>query len=219
MPIDIVNSEIQAFLNQSYLPLDEEMETFRKIGENDNVPIILKETEELLATLLELKKPKKILEIGTAIGYSACFFAKFCSEAEIYTIEHDEFAYTAAIRNIKKAGVEDRVHTYFGDGQEQIEKIRDQGINGFDFVFIDASKSSYKRFMESSIEVSETGAVIVSDNILIHGLTVFEEIDPKKKHRTHRKKMREYLEFITHDKRLSTTLMALGDGVAVSILR
>lgn len=219
MPIDIVNSEVQAFLNQKYKPLDEKMEDFRRIGENDNVPIILRETEELLATLLKLKKPKKILEIGTAIGYSACFFAKFCEKAEIYTIENDEFAYTAAIRNIKKAGVDNRVHTYFGDGEEQIEKIRDQGINGFDFVFIDASKSNYKRFMESSIEVSDSGAVIVSDNILIHGLTVFEKLDPKKKHRTHRKKMREYIDFIKHDKRLSTTLMALGDGVAVSILR
>ena len=95
----------------------------------------------------------------------------------------------------------------------------DQGINGFDFVFIDASKSNYKRFMESSIDVSDSGAVIISDNILIHGLTVFEKLDPKKKHRTHRKKMREYIDFIKHDKRLSTTLMALGDGVAVSILR
>ncbi|MDY2959683.1 MAG: class I SAM-dependent methyltransferase [Hornefia sp.] len=219
MTIDIVNSEVRNFLNRSYTPLDSEMEKLRNIGENDNVPIILRETEELLATLLKLKKPKKILEIGTAIGYSACFFAKYCKDSQVYTIEHDEFAYTAAIRNIKKAGVDDRVHTYFGDGEEQIEKIRDQGINGFDFVFIDASKSSYKRFMESSIEVSSSGAVIVSDNILIHGLTVFEDMDPKGKHRTHRRKMREYIEFITHDKRLSTTLMAVGDGVAVSILR
>ncbi len=218
MSFYIVEPRIRDFLNESYEPIDGFMEEFRILGERDGVPIILKETEEFLSTLLKLKKPRKILEIGTAIGYSATFFAKSLPSSEVYTIENDEFAYTAAIGNFKRAGVDGKVFACFGDGQEQIEKLEDQGIVGFDFVFIDAAKNSYRRFMESCIPVCDPGAVIVTDNILIHGLTVVEELDPKKKHKTHRKKMKEYIDFITGNKCMETSLFSVGDGIAVSIL-
>lgn len=219
MSFYVVNPEIRDFLNNSHEPLDKFMKDFRVSAEHDGVPIILKETEELLSMLLRLKRPEKILEIGTATGYSATFFAKTCPGSEVYTIENDEFAYTEAIRNFKRAGVADTVRACFGDGREQIENLRDQGIVGFDFIFIDAAKNSYKRFMESSMEICRHGAVIVSDNILIHGLTVLEELDPKKKHKTHRKKMKEYIEFITGNDNLATSMFSVGDGIAVSILK
>lgn len=213
----IVDPDVQAFLNQKYRPLNEKLAALREIGEKDRIPIILKETESILSILLYLKKPSKILEIGTAIGYSAAFFSYAVPDAEIYTIDNDELCIRAARHNLEAAGASDHVHVLFGDGQEQIEKLRDGGTDGFDFVFIDAAKSHYRRFCESAIEVCRKDALIVSDNILIHGLTVSEERDPRKKHRTHMRKMREYLDFLCTDPRLSTTLMAPGDGLAVSI--
>lgn len=215
--MQIVNEEVRDFLNEKYRPLNESLRTFREIGEHDRIPIILKETEQILTTLLALKQPKRILEIGTAIGYSAAFFAYSCPQAEIYTIDNDEICMRAARQNLQAAGVSERVHLRFGDGQEQIEKLRDEGIRDFDLVFIDAAKSHYRRFCESAAEVCSDGALILSDNILIHGLTVSEDRDPRKKHRTHMRKMREYLDFLCTDPRFTTSLLAEGDGLAVSI--
>ncbi|MDD7020790.1 O-methyltransferase [Hornefia butyriciproducens] len=219
--MEMINADVQTFLNRYYRPVSDALVPFRETGEKDRIPIILKETESVLTMLLKLKKPARVLEIGTAIGYSAAFFALSCPEAEIYTIEKDELAYSAARLNVKRAGVSDRVHLLFGDGQEQIEKLRDRGIADVDFVFIDAAKSHYKRFLESALEICGDGAVIVSDNILMHGLTVFESAAPdgkhRRKHNTNRRKMREYLDFITRDPRMTTSLMTVGDGMAVTL--
>lgn len=218
--MDIIKKEVKGFLNQHY-DTQEVLLPFRKIGENNMIPIILKDTESILSMLLKLKKPVRILEIGTAIGYSAAFFAISCPNAEIYTIEKDEYAYTAAIRNLKKVGVSDRVHALFGEGQEQMEKLRDDGINDFDFVFIDAGKSHYKRFFQTAITICKNEAVIVSDNILMRGMTVYEsnatEGKKRRKHNTARKNMKEYLEYISKCQNFSTTFLAEGDGMAVTI--
>lgn len=217
--MNITNDLITEYINGFYRPVNDELAKLREIGERDRVPIILKETEVFLASVLALKKPKKILEIGTAIGYSALFFQAVCPNAEIHTIEKDENAFESAKHNIRSAGKESNIKCYIGDGQEQIEKIRDQGIHGFDFIFIDASKSHYKRFLETALEVAGPEALIVSDNILQKGMTVSEDYDTYKKHKTNIKKMREYVEFISNDRRLYTSLMSVGDGIAVSIYR
>lgn len=172
-----------------------------------------------LNTLLPLVKPKKILEVGTAIGYSALYYASVCPDAEIYTIEKDETALYAARHNISAAGKEGQIHTIFGDGQEQIEKLRDQGISGFDFVFIDAAKSHYKRFLDAALSVCCDGAVILSDNILQKAMTASDIYDPQNKHKTNIKRMREYLDYITNDKTLQTSLLSVGDGLAVTVYR
>lgn len=221
--MEIIKEEVREFLNQSYKPVSEVLLPFREIGENDSVPIILKDTESILTMLLKLKKPTRILEIGTAIGYSAAFFAICAPDSEIYTIEKDELAYTAARNNIKKVGVSDRVHILFGEGQEQIEKLKDKDITGFDFVFIDAGKSHYKRFLQTALTVCKDEALIVSDNILMHGMTVFEsdakEGKKRRKHSTNRKNMRDYIDYITSSREFSTTLLSDGDGMAITIYK
>lgn len=214
--MDITDTKVKEYINSFYKPVDECMISFRQFGERGMIPIILKETESTLAMILELQRPAKILEIGTAIGYSATFFALSCPDAVIYTIEKDEYAYKAAVSNVKNSGLSDRITLLLGDGQEQTEKLRDEGIRDFDFVFIDAAKSHYKRFLESAITVCHPGSIIVSDNILMHGMTVTEDCDPKDKHKSNIRKMRNYVEFICRDRRLKTTLFSLGDGLAVS---
>lgn len=217
--MNITNDIVTEYLTGFYKPVNEELSTLREIGEKDRVPIILKETEMYLNTLLPLVKPKKILEVGTAIGYSALYYASVCPDAEIYTIEKDETALYAARHNISAAGKEGQIHTIFGDGQEQIEKLRDQGISGFDFVFIDAAKSHYKRFLDAALSVCCDGAVILSDNILQKAMTASDIYDPQNKHKTNIKRMREYLDYITNDKTLQTSLLSVGDGLAVTVYR
>lgn len=216
---NITNDKVTEYICQYYHPVNEELAQLREIGEKDNVPIILKETEMILYTLLTLKRPAKILEIGTAIGYSSIFFATVCPNAEVYTIEKNEQMLQAARHNIKEAGLEDRVHSLFGDGQEQIEKLADQGIEGFDFVFIDAAKSHYRRFFDASLSVSVSGAILVSDNVLQRGMTVADEYDTHGKHKTNSRNMRQFVEYICNDSSLHTSLMSIGDGLAISTYR
>ena len=103
--------------------------------------------------------------------------------------------------------------------QEQEEKLSDSGIGDFDFVFIDGAKSHYRRFLDSALPLCRKGALIVSDNILMRAATVSEEYDTGRKHKTNRKKMREYVEYICSSRELETSLMSVGDGLAVSIYR
>lgn len=216
---NITNDKVTEYICQYYHPENGELAHLREIGERDNVPIILKETEMILTTLLNLKKPTKILEIGTAIGYSSIYFATMCPEAEIYTIEKNEQMLQAARHNIKEAGLDNRIHSLYGDGQEQIDKLRDQGICDFDFVFIDAAKSHYRRFFDAALSVSTPDAILVSDNVLQRGMTVADEYDTHGKHKTNSRNMREFVEYICNDPSMHTSLMSIGDGLAISTLR
>lgn len=216
---NITNDKVTEYICQYYHPVNEDLAHLREIGERDNVPIILKETEMILTTLLNLKRPAKILEIGTAIGYSSIYFATICPEAEIYTIEKNEQMLQAARHNIAESGFEGRIHSLFGDGQEQIEKLASQGIDGFDFVFIDAAKSHYRRFFDAALSVSAPDAILVSDNVLQRGMTVADEYDTHGKHKTNSRNMREFVEYICNDSSMHTSLMSIGDGLAISTLR
>lgn len=217
--MNITNDQITEYIDGYYRPLNEELRQLRESGESQHVPIILKDTEMLLGSLLELKNPAKILEIGTAIGYSSSYFAAKLPDVRVYTIERDETLTQIARGNIASLGLEDRVRVLFGDGQEQTEKLRDEGITGFDMVFIDAAKSHYRRFLDAALDVCAEGALIVSDNVLQRGSTVSDEYDPSGKHKTNIKKMREYVEYIFSAEYLSTSLLSVGDGVAISIFR
>jgi len=217
--MNITNDLITEYLNGYYRPASPELEELRAAGEADRVPIILRETEMYLNTLLSLVRPAKILEIGTAIGYSALYYSEKCPSAEIYTIEKDEIMLRAARHNMEAFGRQQRIHSLFGDGQEQIEKLRDQNIRDFDFVFIDAAKSHYKRFLDGALSVCRPGAVIVSDNILQKGMTASDIYDVQKKHKTNIRRMREYVDYISFDPTLETSLLSVGDGIAVTIYR
>lgn len=216
---NITNDLVDNYIWDYYAPVNESLGQLRSMGEKDRVPIIQKDTEMVLSSYLKLKQPKKILEIGTAIGYSGIYFATVCPDAEVYTIEKDETMLQAARHNFEVSGMNDRIHSLFGDGQEQIDKLRDQGIEDFDFIFIDAAKSHYKRFLEAALTVASQGALIISDNILMRGMTVSDEFDTFKKHKTNIRKMREYVNFICTQKDLDTSIMAVGDGLAVTFYK
>ena len=215
----ITNKIVTEYIHEFYKPVNETLSRLREEGEQHDIPIILKETENFLNFLLKLKKPVKILEIGTAIGYSAIYYATVCPEAEIYTVEKGDIMFETASENVKKAGLEDRIHIYHGDGEEGINSIYDEGIRGFDFVFIDAAKSHYKRFLDAALRVCEKDAIIVSDNVLQKGITACEIHDVYRRNRTRTKYMKQYLEYITGDERFETSLLSAGDGLALTIYR
>lgn len=215
--MNITNDKVTEYINGFYVPQNDNLAELRAASEKDRVPIILKETESILRTLLELKKPEAILEIGAAVGYSASFFASVCPAAKIATIEKDEMVYQKARDNIKKLGFEDRVSIFNGDGEKMIEFLRDNGDLRYDFVFIDAAKSHYKRFLEGAITVCKPGALIVSDNILMKAMTADDSFDKSGRHKTNIRKMREYVEFINDCEYLSTSIISCGDGLALSI--
>lgn len=216
---NITSDLVTEYIHGFYRPLSEPLGELREIGEADRVPIIQRETESYLNTLLSLCRPSKILEIGTAIGYSALYYAEKCPDARIFTVEKDEAMMQAAKHNIAAFAMEDRITCLLGDGQEQIEKLSDLGEKDFDFVFIDAAKSHYKRFLDAALSICRPGAVIVSDNTLMRGMTASETFDTHDKHRTNIRRMREYLDYITCDPTLETSLLAIGDGLAVTIYK
>ena len=215
--MDLIDVRVTEFIHGKYEAVDDRLLPFRRLGESARVPIILKETEQVLALLLELIRPSKILEIGGAIGYSASFFAWKCPGAHVWSAEYDENTFRAAERNIRRAGLSDRVHFRLGDGQEVTEKLRDEGLRDVDFVFLDASKSHYRRFLDAALTVCRPGALIVSDNIFQHGMTLSADFDPKDKHEANIRKMRDYVEYIFRDPQFTSALMAVGDGLAASV--
>ena len=109
--MNITNDLVTEYINHRYQPVNDRLDQLRQLGEQDNVPIILKETETFLNMVLALKRPQKILEVGTAIGYSSLYFAERCQKAEIYTIEKNEYAVNSARHNIAAAGLEHRIHS------------------------------------------------------------------------------------------------------------
>lgn len=212
----ITNEHVTAFFRDKYVPATEKLKQFRLLCTLENIHLIYPETETLLNILLKMKNPRRILEIGTGIGYSGAFFAQVCPEAEIDTVEKDLLTFREAEKNLRYCGLEGRVHTYLGDGQKVTEKLAEEGYR-YDFIFIDAAKSHYLRFLKSALVCAEKEALIVSDNILMHGMTADEDCDPRGKHKTNIRKMREYLDFITEDPCLETALLSTGDGVAVTL--
>lgn len=144
---NITNGEVTNYINGFYKPLNQQMEALRKSAEENHIPIILKETESFLEFVVKATTPRRILEIGTAVGYSAAFFA--CLGADVVTVEKSEEMAGIAAGNIKRLGLEEKVTILTGDGEEAIRQNMKKG-DLFDMVFIDAAKSHYKRFLDAS---------------------------------------------------------------------
>ena len=218
MERNITNDIVTEYINGFYQPASPELETLRLEAEAEKVPIILKETESFLRVMLSIAAPKRILEIGCAVGYSSMFFTAVTG-AQVVTIEKDPEMAAKASANIKRLGYEDKIRIVEGDGEEGVNALFEQGEEPFDMVFIDAAKSHYKRFLEASWKLCRQGTVVISDNVLFKARIASDIYDPTGKHKTNIKKMREYVDFITSDPRMETSIIACGDGVSVSKIK
>lgn len=178
------------------------------------VPVIRQETRSLLRTLLALKRPAHILEVGAAIGFSALFMAEH-SEADILTIEHAPQRIREAKENFAHSPYGDRICLMEGDAEEILPAL----TGTFSFIFMDAAKGQYIRFLPRVKELLEPGGVLVTDNVLRGGDILEPHYAVERRNRTIHKRMREYLYALTHDGELVTTILEDGDGIAVSIRR
>lgn len=179
------------------------------------VPIIRRETAALLKTLVAAKRPGAILEIGTAVGYSALLMARVMPEnCRITTVEKYEKRIPVARENFRLAGEEDRITLLEGDAGEILDRLRGET---FDFVFMDAAKGQYLGWLPKIMELMPAGAVLVSDNVLQDGDIVQSRFAVDRRNRTIHSRMREYLYELKHNRALETSILPVGDGVAISV--
>ena len=189
---NITNEQVTQYINQFYSPVSEALMTLRLEAEEKDVPIILRESEDFLNLLLSLVQPNRILEIGTAVGYSAAYFA-VKSGGQVVTIEKDPDMFQTACANMTRLGLDGQVRLMEGDGEEACLALQEAGEGPFDLIFIDAAKSHYKRFLDASMKLSHPGTVIVSDNVLFRARVASDEYDPTGKHKTNIRRLREYV--------------------------
>ena len=188
-----------------------EISIIKKKALADKVPIIMDDTLEVIAKILDEIKPKKILEIGTAVGYSAICFSEYLQEnGKIDTIERDTERVKEARKNIKKAEVEEKINIYEGDAVEILPTLNDE----YDVVFIDAAKGKYPFFLNQALRMIKPGGVIFADNILYKGYVMSDY--NKHKQRTAVRNLREYIAEITNNEKLETEILEVGDGLAIS---
>jgi predicted O-methyltransferase YrrM len=191
----------------------EELEKVKEKALEDHIPIIMDDTLEVIKNILKDIKPKRILEVGCAVGYSSSRFAEFTDEdCIIDTIEIDEERAKVAIQNIRNIGLENRINIYIGDGVDIIPRLNFK----YDMVFIDAAKSKYSIFLEESLKHMEKGGVILADNVLYKGYVMSDY--NKHKQRTAVRHLREYIKEITENPNFKTEILEVGDGLAISTI-
>ncbi len=176
------------------------------------VPIIRRETQSVLRVLLAAVRPKRILEVGCAVGFSAILMCEN-SDAHITTIENYEKRIGPAGENFKAAGVSDRVDLIFGDAQNVLPTL----AGPYDLIFMDAAKGQYIHFLPEVMRLLAPGGMLLSDNVLQDGDILESHYAVERRNRTIYKRMREYLHEITHRDDLVTTILPIGDGLAVSV--
>lgn len=194
---------------------DEPLRTMREIASNTETyaPIVPSDTAQLLKTLLHIIKPKRILEIGTAIGYSAILMAKNTSEdCEIITVERYEKVADTAINNIFEAGFEKKIRVVKGEAADIINWLD----GDFDMVFMDGAKGQYIEFLPRVLQLLKTGGVLITDDVLYHEPNIEENATTRHRKYTIVQRLRQYLEVICNHPLLETTVIEAGEGIAVS---
>ena len=180
----------------------------------DEVPIIRREMQSFLKVLLSMKQPKKILEVGTAVGFSAILMCEYGpEECHVTTIEKYEKRIPIAKENFRRAGKEAQITFLEGDAMEIMKGLQEE----YDFIFMDAAKGQYIHFLPEVMRLLKPQGVLVSDNVLQDGDIIQSHIAVERRNRTIYKRMREYLYELKHNDQLLTSIVPIGDGATVSI--
>ena len=189
----------------------QELEKIKQKALQEHIPIIMDDTLEVIEKYLKEIKPKNMLEIGTAVGYSAMCFTSFLDEnGMIDTIEREEAMVLEAKENVKKVGVENKINIYQGDAVEILPTLNKK----YDVVFIDAAKGKYPFFLEQALRLLSSNGIIFADNILYKGYVMSDY--NKHKQRTAVRNLREYIKQVNENPILDTKILEVGDGLAIS---
>ena len=193
--------------------IEEEIRALRLNAFNKEIPVSDDETLCFLQTVLSALKPEKILELGTAVGVSGAVMLKTCKTAHLTTVERDANFYKSAVKNFKNLNLSQRVTAIFGDAGEVIESLPE---NTFDFIFLDSAKVQYIKYLPRLKKLLKKGGVLAADDILLFGYITGEEEVPKKR-KMLVQHIKEYITAVTCDGELYTTILNVGNGVALSV--
>ena len=212
----IVDERIVTFINSLDTKNSEILETVEREALASSVPIIRREMQSFLKTLLLIRKPMRILEVGTAVGFSALLMSEYAPEGcRITTIENYEKRIPAALENFRRAGKEEKITLIEGDAAEVLKTLE----GPYDFIFMDAAKGQYIHYLPEVLRLLPEGGVLVSDNVMQDGEVIESRFAVERRNRTIHARMREYLYELKHNDALVTSIIPLGDGAAVSVKR
>ncbi|HLR52003.1 MAG TPA: O-methyltransferase [Candidatus Avamphibacillus sp.] len=210
-----MNNEVSNYLS-NLLPNEKDwVKDLQRQAKIDHVPIMDPVSMQFVMQLIRLNKPKRILEIGTAIGYSALRMLEANPESSIFTIEKDEARYEQAVNNIKKYDLNKKVKIIYGDASEVMENELPK-TERFDCVFIDAAKGQYKSYFNLADKLLEENGFIIADNVLFKGYIANANDDHPRRYRKLIKKLKEFNEWISNLPSYRTSIVPIGDGVAIS---
>ena len=212
----IVDERIVTFINSLDTENSDILETIEKEALASDVPIIRREMQSFLKVLLMLKGPARILEVGTAVGFSALLMSEYAPEGcRITTIENYVKRIPIARENFRRAGKEEMIELIEGDAAEVLKELD----GPYDFIFMDAAKGQYIHYLPDVLRLLPEGGCLVSDNVMQDGDVIESRFAVERRNRTIHARMREYLYELKHNGELVTTILPLGDGVAVSVKR
>ena len=207
----IAGERTTAYINSLDRGNTELLNQIEKEAKEACVPIIRQEMQSFLKTLLAVKKPKAVLEVGTAVGFSALLMCEYGpADMALTTIEKYEKRIPVAKENFRRAGRESQITFLEGDAAEILKELE----GSFDFIFMDAAKGQYIHFLP---DVLEPGGLLISDNVLQDGDIMESRFAVERRNRTIHSRMREYLYTLTHHPELVTSVLPLGDGVTLSV--
>ena len=210
----IVDERIITFINSLDTKNSEILEDIEREALADNVPIIRREMQSFLKVLLMVKKPMRVLEVGTAVGFSALLMSEYVpEECAITTIENYEKRIPIARQNFVRAGKEKKITLLEGDAMDVLKTLE----GPYDFIFMDAAKGQYIHFMPEIFRLLKQEGILVSDNVLQDGDIIESHFIVTRRNRTIYKRMREYLYELTHSDELVTSVLPIGDGITVSV--
>ena len=180
------------------------------------VPIIRRQMQSFLRMFLTMQRPKKVLEVGTAVGFSAILMCEYLPEdSHITTIENYAKRIPIARENFERSGYADRITLLEGDAADVLPTLTDS----YDFIFMDAAKGQYIHFLPEVLRLMHPGSVLITDNVLQDGDIIESHFAVERRNRTIYKRMREYLYTLTHHEQLVTSILPVGDGITVSVYR
>ena len=210
----IVNERIVDYINSLDKGNSPVCNAIEKEALADGVPIIRKEMGNLLKVLLLLKQPQKILEVGTAVGYSSILMSENMPQnCRITTIENYEKRIPVAKNNFKRAGKEEVITLLEGDAMDIVKELD----GTYDFIFMDAANGQYINFLPELLRLMPAGGLLISDNVLQEGDIVESRYGVTRRNRTIHTRMREYIYTLTHAEQLETSIVPIGDGITLSV--
>lgn len=207
----------EGYFESLFTDLPAELSALESAALAEEVPIIRKESQNVLRFFLEMKEPSRVLEVGTAVGFSALFMRYFAPGAKIDTIEKVEMRLARARENLKSEIDAGNIRLLEGDADDILKELAVKEEGSYDLIFMDAAKAQYMNFLPSVMKCLKKGGLLISDNILHDGDILESRYAVERRDRTIHARMREYLYEITHREDLYTMLLTEGDGMSVSV--